>query len=141
MLTMNATDVRKDWSRVLDSVTRRRPAFIKRTRDHMVLTSTEALAAMLDTIHYEATIFPEDDGSVTLSLDALDLAVNADSLETAKEQLAQEIAEYAEEYYANYEIYSAAPNRKAHLPYVMKALIAENFKNLEDAIVCQNGKN
>ena len=47
MLTMSATEVRKDWSRVLDSVTRRRPAFIKRTHDNVVLASTESLSAML----------------------------------------------------------------------------------------------
>ena len=93
MLTMSATEVRKDWSRVLDSVTRRRPAFIKRTHDNVVLASTESLSAMLSYVRYETTIFQEDDGS------------------------------------------------RAHLPYVMKALIADSPKELEDAIECHAGKN
>ncbi len=127
MLTMSATEVRKDWSRVLDSVTRRRPAFIKRTHDNVVLASTESLSAMLSYVRYETTIFQEDDGSITLSLDALDLVVNEKSLESAKKSLANDIEEYAEEYYANYESYSVSPNRRAHLPYVMKALIADEI--------------
>ncbi len=141
MLTMSATEVRKDWSRVLDSVTRRRPAFIKRTHDNVVLASTESLSAMLSYVRYETTIFQEDDGSITLSLDALDLVVNEKSLESAKKSLANDIEEYAEEYYANYESYSVSPNRRAHLPYVMKALIADSPKELEDAIECRAGKN
>lgn len=141
MLTISATEVRKDWSRVLDSVARRRPAFIRRTRDHMVLTSTETLSTLLDTIQYTAFIIPENDGSITLSLDSMDIVVNGATLDAAKTQLAQDIIEYAEEYYADYEEYSKSPNRKAHLPYVMKALIAESPKELEDAIVCRNGKN
>ena len=141
MLTMSATEVRKDWSRVLDSVTRRRPAFIKRTHDSVVLASTESLSAMLSYVRYETTIFQEDDGSITLSLDALDLVVNEKSLESAKKSLANDIEEYAEEYYANYESYSVSPNRRAHLPYVMKALIADSPKELEDAIECRAGKN
>ena len=136
MLTMSATEVRKDWSRVLDSVTRRRPAFIKRTHDNVVLASTESLSAMLSDVRYETNIFQEDDGSITLSLDALDLVVNEKSLESAKKTLANDIEEYAEEYYANYESYSVSPNRRAHLPYVMKALIADSPKELEDAIEC-----
>lgn len=141
MLTMSATEVRKDWSRVLDSVTRRRPAFIKRTHDNVVLASTESLSAMLSDVRYETNIFQEDDGSITLSLDALDLVVNEKSLESAKKSLANDIEEYAEEYYANYESYSVSPNRRAHLPYVMKALIADSHKELEDAIECHAGKN
>lgn len=141
MLTMSATEVRKDWSRVLDSVTRRRPAFIKRTHDSVVLASTESLSAMLSDVRYETTILQEDDGSITLSLDALDLVVNEQSLESAKKSLANDIEEYAEEYYANYESYSVSPNRRAHLPYVMKALIADSPKELEDAIECHVGKN
>ena len=141
MLTMSATEVRKDWSRVLDSVTRRRPAFIKRTHDNVVLASTESLSAMLSDVRYETNIFQEDDGSITLSLDALDLVVNEKSLESAKKSLANDIEEYAEEYYANYESYSVSPNRRAHLPYVMKALIADSTKELEDAIECHVGKN
>lgn len=141
MLLMSATEVRKEWSSVIDSVTRRRPAFIKRTRDNMVLASTETLSTMLDAVRYDASVFYEDDGSITLSLDAIDIVVNDASIEAAKKLLVKEIVEYAEEFYANYEVYSIAPNRKAHLPYVMKALIADDLNKLEDAVVCHDGKN
>ena len=48
MLTMNATDVRKNWSEVADTVIRTRPQFIKRTRDYMMLSNCELVEALLE---------------------------------------------------------------------------------------------
>lgn len=141
MLAITATDMRKNWSEVFDSVIRRRPAFVKRVRDRVVVSSVETMATMLTDVKYEAQQFAEDDGSVTLSLNAIDLIVNAPDINAAKEAMIAEIIEYAEEYYANFELYSRAPNRKKHLVYVMKALTAESPKELEDALVCRDGKN
>ena len=40
-----------------------------------------------------------------------------------------------------YQLYSKAPNRKGHVPYVFKALITDDPKKLGEDIVCQDGKN
>lgn len=141
MLTMNASDVRKDWSKVLDSVIRRRPAFIKRTHDHMVLSSAELISNLVSDVKFNASRYDESDGSVTLSLEAMDIVSNGKDLEAAKKALVSDIVEYAEEYYNEFERYSHAPNRKSHLPYVMKALTAETPEELEDAVVCRDGEN
>lgn len=84
--------------------------------------------------------FTESDGSVTLSLDELDMVAHGDNLGSAKKALAEDIVEYAHEYYQEFERYSCAPNRKSHLPYVMKVLTAAAPQELEDAMICQNGK-
>ena len=41
MLTLNATDVRKEWSTVIDNTIREKPQFIRRTRDYMMLADIE----------------------------------------------------------------------------------------------------
>ena len=38
MMTINATEVRKEWSSVVDGVIRERPILIKRTRDKIWLS-------------------------------------------------------------------------------------------------------
>lgn len=141
MLALNASEVRRDWSSVIDSVVRERPAFIKRTRDTMLLCSTDTMSQVVSGVRFLARQFTEEDGSVTLSLEDLDLVANGRDLEAAKGALAADILEYAEEYYGEFETYSKAPNRKGHLPYVIKALTAKSSKELEDAMVCQAGKN
>ena len=83
----------------------------------------------------------EDDGSITLSLNEIDLIENGKTEKEAKSLLAQSIYDYAENFYSEYDLYSSAPNRKAHIPYVLKALIADNINEIGDSIQCRHGKN
>ena len=141
MLTMNATDVRKNWSEVSDTVIRTRPQFIKRTRDYMMLSNIEFLESILTAYTYTAIELSEEDGSITLSLNEIDLVENAPTLNEAKHQLAEAILEYSTDYYNEFNLWSSAPNRKEHIPYVFKALIMDDVKKIEECILCQTGKN
>ena len=140
MLAMSSSDVRRSWSSVLDCAVRKRPVFIKRTRDRVMLCSTEMLEQIIGGVTLVANQFIEADNSVTLSLEELDITAHGDTLQSAKAELANNLLEYAEEYYREFELYSRAPNRKNHLPFVIKALIAKSPSELEDAIVCRVGK-
>ena len=131
-----ATAVRKDWSSICDSVIREKPHFIKRTRDEMVLSSFETMLSLLKEYRFTASRCDESDGSVSLCLHEIDLVVNGTTIEIAKKNMSLAIIEYAEEYYENYSEYSHAPNRKDHLPYVMKALLFQNPDSLSEEISC-----
>ena len=48
ILTAKATDVRKDWSTICDSVIHDKPRFIKRTRDRMWFSSLDTLTEILE---------------------------------------------------------------------------------------------
>ncbi|MBE6965348.1 MAG: hypothetical protein E7441_04855 [Ruminococcaceae bacterium] len=141
MLTINATDVRKNWSEVSDSVIRERPRFIKRTRDYMMLSNLELMNDLLSAYTFTADKYTEADGSITLSLNEIDLVENAETEAKAKERLASAILEYAYEYYNDYKTYSAAPNRKSHIPYVFKAIILDDAARIGECIQCRDGRN
>lgn len=140
MLIMNATDVRKDWSAVIDNVVRIKPQFIKRTRDCLMLTDVRFLLTMLSAYQFTATIYKEEDNTVTISLNEIDLVENAETEELAKQQLAESIIEYAEDYYNDFAYWSSASNRVEHMPYVIKALILNDAQHIGEQIVCQSGK-
>lgn len=140
MLIMNATDVRKDWSAVIDNVVRIKPQFIKRTRDCLMLTDVRFLLTMLSAYQFTATIYKEEDNTVTISLNEIDLVENAETEELAKQQLAESIIEYAEDYYNDFAYWSSASNRAEHMPYVIKALILNDAQQIGKQIVCQSGK-
>lgn len=141
MFSVGASEVRKDWSRIIDSVVREKPAFIKRTRDYMMLCTTDMIYELVSSIKYVANKYVEDDGTITLSMKSLDITANGDTEAAAKSALVGSLIEYAEEFYEEFELYSKAPNRRSHLPYVVKALTAKTPKDLEDAVVCQDGEN
>lgn len=141
MLTMNATDVRKDWSEVIDKVIREKPQFIKRTRDYLMLSDLSLMESILDVYHFTAKRDIEEDGSVTLSLNEIDLVENGKTEEEAKQKLAGSILEYSEGFYKDFNYWSTAPNRKAHIPYMLKALILGDAEKIGALITCQDGRN
>ena len=140
MLTINSSDVRKEWSSVMDKVIREKPVFIKRTRDSMMLSATETIWQLISGVKFTADVYREADGSVTLSARDMDIVVNGTDEAAARKALVRDIMEYAEEYYQEFDQYYYAPNRRGHLPYVIKALVAQSPEELEGEVVCQAGK-
>ncbi|MFR8247595.1 MAG: hypothetical protein ACLU9V_06800 [Roseburia sp.] len=141
MLMEKATTVRKEWSAVFDSVIHNKPKFIKRTRDKMWFSNLETMSEILEAYQFTAKKFIEEDGSVTLSLNEIDLVENGKDEQEARLNLANAILEYSMEYYNEYEMYSHSPNRKKHIPYIFKALIIDNSEKIGEIIQCQDGKN
>lgn len=141
MLMKQATNVRKEWSSFCDSVIHSKPQFIKRTRDKMWFSNLETMMDILEAYQFTAMKYIEDDNSVTLSLNEIDLVENGRNESEARLRLASSILEYANDFYNDYEIYSHSPNRKKHIPYIFKALIMESPEKIGDILQCQDGKN
>ena len=141
MIISNATEARKDWSTTIDSVIRDRPRIIKRTHDYLMLSNLNIIENILSPYEFHAEEFTEDDGSVTLSLDEIDLVENGADKDKAKEALAQSILDYAEDYYNEFPYWSSDPVRKKHIPYVLKALLLNDASKIEEFITCRRGSN
>lgn len=140
MLMEKATDVRKEWSSVCDSVIHDKPKFIKRTRDKMWFSNLETIVDILQAYQFTAKKFVEDDGSITLSLNEIDLVENGIDEAAARFALGTAILDYSTDYYNDYAYYSHSPNRKGHVPYIFKAIITDNPKLIGDSILCQDGE-
>lgn len=140
MLALSSTEVRKDWSVTVDSVIREKPMFIKRTRDYMLLSSLDVINNILNPYSFHAEKFVESDGSITLSLNEIDLVKNAPNEEQAKLRLSESILEYAEDFYNDFKYWTTDESKKKHIPFVLKALILNDTKEIGDLIQCQHGK-
>ena len=91
---------------------------------------------MLGVYKFTAEKFFEEDGSVTLSLREIDLVENGADEQEARLNLGKAILEYSTDYYNDYELYSHAPNRKHHIPYIFKALILNDSKKIGEGVEC-----
>lgn len=140
MLMEQATVVRREWSSVCDSVVHNKPKFIKRTRDRMWFSNLETMGEILKAYKFTAEKFLEEDGSVTLSLCEIDLVENGVDEQEARLNLGNAILEYSMDYYNEYELYSHALNRRQHIPYIFKALIMDNPKQIGEEVECYTGK-
>lgn len=141
MLAMNATDARREFSMVVDRAVREKPQFIKRTRDQLILSDVRFIDELLRMYEFTADRYIEDDGSITLSLNEIDLVENAPTEAECLKHLAESILDYAKDYHDKYSFWSMAPNRKAHIPYVYKALILGNAERVGASIKCRDGQN
>lgn len=83
----------------------------------------------------QAERYIEDDGTVTLSLQELDIVENAADESSARYVLGSALLEYAADYIREFELYSNAPNRKHHVPYVLQVLKIGNAEKLGEMIV------
>ena len=140
MLMEQATTVRKEWSAVCDSVIHEKPKFIKRIRDRMWFSNLETISDILQIYQFTVLRYIEDDGSITLSLNEIDLVENGKNEQEVRLNMGKAILEYALDYYNEYEMYSHSPNRKKHIPYIFKALIIDNPEKIGDILQCQDGK-
>jgi len=140
MITINATDARKNWSSVLDSVIReKKPRIVKRTRDYVMISNMNTIEIMLEPYTFTADRYVEEDGSITLGLVEIDLAENGKDDKEALKKMAAAILEYAEDYYKEFDLW-AKSWRIPHIPYVFKALMLNDVEKIGGLITCRPGE-
>lgn len=131
---INATEVRKEWGMFIDRVIHDKPELVKRNRDYFLSISLEHTMRLLDGYRFKAETLPENDGSITLALNDIDLVVNAPDLDTAKKELAAELIGYSKDFFKEFKTYYNAPNRNAHFPYVLKVVLMEDVDTIAELI-------
>lgn len=90
----------------------------------------------VESVKFTAAKYIEDDESVTLSLNEIDLIENGKNEEEARLVLGRAILEYSMNYYNDYVLYSHSPNRKGHIPYIFKTLIMDDPETIGESIQC-----
>jgi len=139
MLAINTTTARNEWSALVESVIREKPVIIKKTRDCLFFSNISVMENILAAYSFHAETLIEDDGSVTISLDEIDLIENAPDIPEAILKLAHAILEYSKDYYNEFSYWSRG-DRKIHIPYVFRALLLDDAEKIGGLIKCRRGK-
>ncbi len=125
------TDARKEFSDVFDTVVfKHRPVVVKRRKDAVFLIERQLQKELLSRYTTAAEELPEDDGSVTIAIDELDIAVNAPTKEAAVKELIEELKVYAADYIERLPLFLNSPNRRSHYPYILRIIMADNDDEL-----------
>jgi len=115
-------------------VQRHRPQVIRRGRDDRgLLVGLDEVWAMVSDREFAPQVMRGDEG-VSIWLPEFEVYGEGDSYAEAKSELLDEVRAYVQEYLENADEYRRTPNRAAHLPHVVKALIAETRGQLEQVI-------
>ena len=76
----------------------------------------------MEQLTFHVSFISEDDGSVTGTVEELDLFGNALTKDDCLFLLLNDMREYAHDFCNEFTLWSSAPNRKKHIPYVLKIL-------------------
>jgi len=120
-----SSEARKHFGETLDKIDEYKvPMEVKKkiaggTKD-FIFISKDSYLSILDQIKLNVRAVNEEDGSVTLELDSLNLLSWGETLEKAIDDLAEDLMNYAEEYKSDVQSYLNAPNRKDHYIYLLK---------------------
>lgn len=137
---LNLTDARKEFSSLYDRVFNSfKPTIIKRKKSEEVLIlRVDQQKMLLVNYSLKPDIITEDDGSITLALDNLELYSNSSSLEDAINELIEDLKVYASDYLQRSQLFLNAPNRKSHFPYILRVLLCDSDKEIRDLLELSN---
>ncbi len=123
MQTINATEVRNNFSFYIDTVIREKPIAVKRNRDVLLFFSDQIVKDLVRDLTFQADLSHED-GTIVGTIEGFDLVVEGKSEQEVIWKLAEDLLEYAQDYANDFKLFYNAPNRKSHYPYVLKVLLA-----------------
>lgn len=138
MLTeINFADARQGLTKLFDSVWHGSlPAIINRRRAEEVLILRRDLQEyILQTYTLKPEVLPEDDSSITVALNEIDIAVNAPTLDEALNELVKELKIYAEDYRNQLQLFLHAPNRRGHFPYMLRVWLCDSEQEIKSLLV------
>lgn len=137
MLTeVNFTNARKTLSEIHDSVWHKyHPVIInRRQNEEVIVLRRELQQDILQAYHFKPEILSEEDGSVTVALNELDIAVNAPNKEAALDELVKELKLYSQDYLDRSQLFFNATNRKGHFPYVLRVTLCNNDSEIRSLL-------
>ena len=126
------TSARSSLSDLFDQVWHQfLPAVVKRHQtEEVLLVRRDLQKDILRAYTFKPEVLQEEDGSVTLALDEIELVVNAPTFEEAARKLVQEMKIYAEDYKERIHLFLHAPNRRGHFPYVLRIWLCESDEEI-----------
>ncbi|KUO60026.1 MAG: exoribonuclease R [Gracilibacter sp. BRH_c7a] len=126
------TEARKQFSTLYDSVFNSfNPTIVNRKQTEQVaLLRVDLLKMVLVDYKLNPEIINEDDGSITLALDSLEIYANDSTLDLAANNLVEDLKVYSQDYMDRSQLFLQAPNRKSHFPYVLKVLLCDNDEEI-----------
>lgn len=122
------TEARNDFSNLYNEVYNGlKPIIIRRKQaEQVLLIRTDLQKELLEEYRLKPKKLSENDGSITLALDEIELYVNADTVEDAVRELIQDLKIYAQDYIQRPQLFLNAPNRRSHFPYILRVLLCDN---------------
>lgn len=133
MQVLNANDIINDFGSFVDKIIIEKPLVFKQNQNYVLSMSRELVMS----VFADKTFMPlltEEDGIITATLQGFDFVVQGRSRDEVMTKLTVELIDYTQDYFNDFQIYYYSPNRQKHFPYIVKVLLSDSFKQVEDLL-------
>lgn len=135
--SMPFTNARANLSGIFDKLMNNEKAAVainRKNKEEILLMKRETQKAMLTAYRLKGEFYTESDHSYTISITPLDIVENGVTLEDALNSVINELKIYAADYIERLPLFMNAPNRRDHLPFVMRIILADDDTELKGFI-------
>ena len=123
---MQASEVRKNFAETLNESEYRKPQIFRRRSTEFAIMTMDDLYDLLGMAVIPVTVQQSEGAFIVTSELMEDIIAIGNTMQDALAAFEKELRDYAHEYYENFALYSNAPNRKHHAPYIFRILAATN---------------
>lgn len=132
-MVVTVTQARQGMSRFVDTVMHEKPAiFVKRgQREGFWAIAREPFLDLLRAYRFTMEYEVGDDGRYYGSIEQIpDIVGEGDSLNDLRMSLAEYLIEYSKGYADAWKLFSNAPNRRGHFPFIMHVLTQKSVEDV-----------
>lgn len=135
LLAEKSSDVRQDWSRFVDEVIHKSPKFVQRNeRDVFVSMNLEYMSVIMDSIRYSVEVeYDKESEEYIATMHDFWFVEAGETEEIAVHKLANQLLDFAADYYKDLHMYHSTKDFKKQFPLVLKALITDEAKRIIDS--------
>jgi len=138
LMELGFTEARKSFTGVIDRVQHLFPVIIqprKQSEEPTFLFKQAIVDQLLSEYKFKYSLVDEEENNYAYWLDTLDLFGYGETKEAAFNSLVDDLLIYCQQYTQNPERYFSAPNRKHHLPYVLKVMCCNNPEEVKHMLL------
>lgn len=129
-LAVSSEQVSKSLDKYLDAVNRGRPLFIKHGDKYAVALELDLVKRLVADVTFSVEVTREVDDSYILTSEGFDMIATGQTLEEAEQQLAEELSEYAQDYFAEVDVWSRDKHRASQIRELLCILVTNSEKEL-----------
>lgn len=134
-LAVSSEEVSKNIDKYLDKVSGGRPIFIKHRDKYAVALELGLMKQLVEEVTFRIKVEREVDESYILTADGFDMIATGQTLEEAQQELAEELGEYAKDYFDEVEVWSKDKHRASQIKEMVFILLTEDDEELKSHFI------
>ena len=135
MIADKSSDVYCNWTEFIDTVIHQSPKFVQHDeQDVFIAINFEYLNVLLESVRYMVEVaYDQEVDEYIATMDRFWFVEAGKTEKEAIHQLAEQLVDYAQDYFKELNMHFHAPNLKRQFPQIIKALVTTDTEEIKQS--------